>query len=210
MIFTKILTISLILYFFAPFNCEGQTNSQMDSTAIANTQFDIFTYKPSWNWLSFPRLERYQDNVFESIPLLERINTWPPDYLEMIYEPDGIDPQSIEFFQEEWNPSSNLTDVQSSEGYKLYYYKNQDDFSLRLEGAKLDYDTKIDLVTGENWVGYFLDKKAKIEDCLPADLWVQLTQIKTQHWSMTKEPWGPNYWLLKGKVVPIEYGDMVF
>lgn len=182
-------------------------NYGLASASIINPYEDIFTYKPGWNWLSFPRLERYQNNIFETIPLLKRITPWPPDELEMIYQPYNT--SLTIYYDGEWYTSGGLINVNSSQGYKLNYVKNVPDFSLRLEGTKLDYDTEIDLVAGENWVGYFLDKKAKIEDCLPADLWDKLTQIKTQHWSMTKEPWGPNYWLLKGKVAPIKYGDLV-
>ncbi len=127
----------------------------------------------------------------------------------MIYKPDGIEPQTIEFIDGGWNPESNLTDIQSSEGYKLYYEKNVDDFSLRLEGAKLDYDTEINLVAGENWVGYFLDEAYEPEQCIPSGLWDVLEQIRTQYWSMTKVTTDPPHWFIKGDKRPFKYGDLV-
>ncbi|MBM3435010.1 MAG: hypothetical protein FJY07_02200, partial [Bacteroidetes bacterium] len=57
----------------------------------------ISTYKEeitipvnTWKWLSFPRMERYQNEQFNAFTLLERIKPWEPDNLTMRYEPTGI------------------------------------------------------------------------------------------------------------------------
>ncbi|MCD4730968.1 MAG: T9SS type A sorting domain-containing protein, partial [Bacteroidales bacterium] len=185
-------------------------NYAISSASIINAYEETFTYRPGWSWLSFPRLERYQDNIFDAITLLERIDPWPPDYLEMTYEPDEIDPKYIIYdIEAGWITTGELTEVKSSQGYKLLYEKNVPDFSIRLEGAKLDYDTEIDLVTGENWVGYFLNESYYPKQCLPADLWDDLEQIKTQYWTMTKMPSDPPYWFLSGKKTPFKYSDLV-
>jgi hypothetical protein len=44
---------------------------------------------PGYKWLSFPRLERYKDQPFDAITLLERIDPWPPLSLYMEYKPNG-------------------------------------------------------------------------------------------------------------------------
>lgn len=183
-------------------------NYALSSASIINAYEETFKFRTGWNWLSFPRLERYKNETFDAITLLERIIPWPPDYLKMIYKQGGIQ-TNIEFFNGSWNTSGLLTDIKSSQGYKLLYENNVPDFSLRLEGAKLDYDTEIDLVEGENWVGYFLDESYYPEQCLPSDLWDVLEQIKTQYWTMTKMPSDPPYWFLEGKKTPFKYGDLV-
>ncbi|MEZ5083041.1 MAG: FlgD immunoglobulin-like domain containing protein [Bacteroidales bacterium] len=188
---------------FIIINSFGQVNKESNS--------ETFTFKPGWTWLSFPRLERYKDKPFDAIPLLKRIDPWPPDYLEMTYAPEGIIPEYIIYnpFNGGWDPNSNLNEIKSTRGYKLYYEDIAEKITIRLEGAKLDYNTEIDLVEGDNWVGYFLDKNLYPQECLPPDLWKDLVQIKTQYWSMTKVPADPTYWFLEGKKAPFEYGDLV-
>jgi len=170
---------------------------------------ESLTFRPGvWEWLSFPRLERYKDEIFPTIPLLERLAPWPPSYIEMIYEPGGIDPKNIVFNGFQW-VQNTLIDVKSTQGYKLQYEGNTSLITLRLEGAKEDYDTEVDLlVEGENWLGYFLDENYMPQQCLPSDIWDDLVQIQTQHWSMTKTSNDPP-WVYIGKPKPFEYGDLV-
>lgn len=170
---------------------------------------ETFTFKPGWKWLSFPRMERYKDETFDAVTLLERIEPWAPDYLYMEYDPDNSPFISISY-DEGWNTTGGLTELKSIEGYKLLYQKSgMLSCSLRLEGAKEDYDTKTDLVTGENWVGYFIEKSMYPEDCLPAGLWDDLVQIQTQYWSMTKVSDDPPVWVSSQKRTPFKYGDLV-
>jgi hypothetical protein len=162
---------------------------------------------PGYKWLSFPRLERYKDQPFDAITLLERIDPWLPTELELQYTPPGGIMQTIGFtFAGGWDPLGSLTQIQSTKGYKLYYEKSVPEYSLRYEGAKLDYNTQIDLQSGDNWIGYFIDKQMDIEDCLPPAMWDNYLQIRTQYWSMT---WSPPFIQLRGKKTPLEYGDMV-
>jgi hypothetical protein len=116
---------------------------------------------------------------------------------------------SISFEDGSWNISGGLTELKSTFGYKLNYLGNIADVSIRLEGAKEDYDAALNAYEGDNWVGYFLDKKLYPEQCLPPDMWDVLEQIKTQFWTMTKMPSDPPYWYLVGKKKPFEYGDLI-
>jgi len=167
------------------------------------------TFRPGWNWLSFPRLERYRNEPFYAITLLERISPWPPDYLYMEYLDFASGLKTISYSFGSWNPNITLNNLKSSEGYKLRYQKNTPTFDIRMEGAKLDYETAVDLGVGENWLGYFLDIDQLPEQCLPPDIWNSLIQIKTQYWSMTKINSDPPYWFLQGKKKPFKYGDLV-
>ncbi|HPE54776.1 MAG TPA: T9SS type A sorting domain-containing protein [Bacteroidales bacterium] len=171
---------------------------------------ETFTYRPGWNWLSIPRLSRYHDTPFESIPILERIKPWTMEYLFMEYYQPLTGFLNISYNPlQGWNTAGLLINLKSSYGYKLLYENNVPDFKLRLEGAKLDYDTEINLVEGENWVGYYLDENYYPEQCIPAALWDKLVQIKTQYWSMTKKPFSDPPWFIQGTITPFRYGDLV-
>ena len=184
------------------------------STIVKIKAYDeTLTFRPGgWEWISFPRLERYKDEPFPTIPLLKRLNNWDPepDYLEMIYEPDGTLPEYIFFdLNNGWDPESTLDEVKSTQGYKLQYLGNTPEVTIRLEGAKEDYDMEIPgLVVGENWLGYFLDENYLPQQCLPGDIWDKLVQIQTQHWSMTKTNNDPP-WVYIGEPKPFTYGDLV-
>ena len=196
----RILLIAIIFLLFQ----SGRSQSAQE------TYQETLILKPGWNWLSFPRTERYKDETFDAITLLERIEPWLfiDLYMETYNPIFGL--TSILHNEESgWNISGELTEVQSSQGYRLNYEPNIPDFSLRLEGAKLDYETEIDLFEGENWVGYFIDKSMDPEQCIPPEVWEVLTQIKTQYWTMTKKPFSDPPWFLEGKKAPFEYGDLV-
>jgi hypothetical protein len=162
-----------------------------------------------WKWISFPRMERYKDEIFDAQTLLSRIKPWAPNKLYMEYNPDNSPLLSIVYENEQWNTSGGLNELKSTQGYKLKYQGETVLASIRLEGAKEDYDMQVDLlVEGENWLGYFLDENYKPQQCLPADIWDDLVQIQTQHWSMTKTSTDPP-WFYIGKPKPFEYGDLV-
>ena len=185
----------------------GNYGSSMASKIKAYDE--TFTFKPGWNWLSFPRLERYKDEPFDAIPLLERIDPWPPNYLEMEYKPSNISLSIFFDIEEGWNTSGQLTQVKSTLGYKLKYIKDIDYYKIRLEGAKEDYDASIDMVTGENWIGYFLDEPYLPEHCIPAEVMEHVWEIRTQYWAMIRIPGNEPPWYIKGKVTPFKYGDLV-
>lgn len=179
------------------------------ATASKIKAFDeSLTFRPGWKWLSFPRMERYLNETFDAITLLRRIEPWDPQSLFMEYHPAN-DWKTITYDPlQGWD--GLLTTLKSTQGYKLQYLKSGTlSCSLRMEGAKEDYDTKTDLVTGENWVGYFIDKPLYPEDCLPAGLWNSLVQIKTQYWTMTRMTVNPPIWIHDNKVTPFRYGDLV-
>jgi hypothetical protein len=200
---------AFILFAFS-YSIRAYPDSVSDASITAIQAYEErLIAEPGWKWLSFPRLERYKDQPFDAITLLERIEPWPPSSLEMIYEfPDGLD-QNITFhFSSGWNTSGGLIEAQSTKGYKLKYEKPVPKYTLRYEGAKLDYNTQFDLQTGDNWVGYYIDQTMEVEECLPPSIWNDLEQIRTQFWSMTKIG-DPNKWFIYGKKAPLKYGDMV-
>ena len=146
---------------------------------------DQITLNPkTWNWLSFPRLEREGNNSVPSQPLMERIDPFP-SYLKMeTRELKAEDPSIIDItydVDEGW--SGELEDVRSTFGYKLY--TNNGDISyLPMTGSILDPETQIKIYPGhENWVGYFLPETQSPFEAIPAELLPHLKYIKAQYWS---------------------------
>ena len=158
-----------------------------------------------WNWISFPRLERSDNNTAPSIPVLKRINYYPELMLELTENNNG-DPY-LEYINYVW--SGDLTEVRSTSGYKLELDITGENLApeIDLYGMQIDPETEMSLYPGqENWVGYFVDYPQMPFDCFDATTWDNLTLIKTQDWAMVK---GETAWWIKGRVVPFEYGDLV-
>jgi len=184
------------------------TNMGFSNISVVQCNTDKLQWSNSeWHWLSFPRLECYNNEPAPSIPALERLNCFPCP-LNMHYMTTSF---SIEYVQ---NPvplwQGDLQSVQSTKGYKLNIESNMETKQLPLHGVKLDPETEITLYPDqENWTGYFIDYPQYPKDCFDDDDWDALTEIKTQYWTMIKMPSDPPYWYIKGKVTPFEYGDLV-
>lgn len=181
-------------------------NVDFSNISVISSYTDRLGLQSDWNWLSFPRLERAENNPAPVIPVLDNINYFPSVELQLIE--NGV--QYLTYTPYTW--SGYLTNVQSTEGYKL-------DLELlgmgvapdmKLYGAILDPETPITLNAGSggNWVGYFIEDAQMLEDAIPAGVLQHVTQIKAQYWSMIRT-YGDPEWRYKGSVTPIQYGDMV-
>lgn len=158
----------------------------------------------SWNWISFPRMERTGNNYSPSIPVLERINYFPN--LEATLWDQGLKKKF--WINDVW--TGFLNNVRSTDGYKLELDLSPGDGyvpKIALHGAKLNPNTPITLYPNqENWVGYFIESAQYPWEAFPSGLYNnQLTMIKSQYWTMTKY----NGQWIGNKVTPIKYGDMV-
>ena len=176
--------------------------SDFSNVSVINAFTDILLLQNGWNWISFPRLERYNNNPAPSIPVLERINYFPLElnmnYMNIEYiHYDGLD----------W--SGSLKDVRSTSGYKLHFDIMEGPApNIALHGAKLDPATEINLMPfQENWIGYFIQDAQWPWDAFPALLYDNdLTSITAQYWAMIKID---DKWFASSNVRPIKYGDMV-
>jgi hypothetical protein len=208
-LFTSFTCLLLALQLFAHAQPDQkiQTIHNKGDTICNEDEFGIDTLRlqKGWTWLSFPRLERYENNTVHPGPVLERTGCFPIEwnmhYLELensIY---------YELGQQIW--IGDLTEVMSTEGYKLYGEVPDDEcLYLTLHGARLHPDTPITLSPGvENWIGYFPINALYPWDAFPEDLYNNyLTEIKAQYWTMVKMQ---GQWVAAGNVTPIKYGDMV-
>ena len=190
-------------------------NGDFSNISVIDCHTDKLDLYAGWTWLSFPRIERTDNDAFETIPVLQRIECFPvglrlnglinniPIYKE--YDP-------IEF--PHWTGSLNY--VVSTSGYKLYIdYQGGMTSEIDLYGAKLDPETEMTLEPiFENWIGYFLEQSQDPWDALGGQEWVDenLQMIKTQFWTTIKEcNQGDEecVWRTDGRITPFEYGDMI-
>ncbi len=182
-------------------------NADFSNVSVINAYTDKLGLQSGWNWLSFPRLERAENDPASVIPVLDNINYFPDVELEL--NENGIN--YLRYFNNEW--LGNLLDVISTDGYKLDLDILSDDDApnMKLYGAILDPDTPITLYPGAggNWVGYFIEDAQMPLDAIPAGVLQHVTQIKAQNWTMIHDISGDPEWRYKGHVTPIQYGQMV-
>ncbi len=180
-------------------------NAGFSNVSVINAYTDRLGLKSGWNWLSFPRLERAENNPAPVIPVLDNINYFPD--VELLLQ-DQYGTQLI------WEDSywyGQLTQVISTEGYMLNLDILSDNNApeMKLYGAILDPETPITLNPGGyNWVGYFIEDAQMPLDAIPADVLQYVLEIKAQNWTMIRIEQNPE-WEYKGKVMPIQYGQMV-
>ncbi|MBN3034119.1 MAG: hypothetical protein JW861_00915 [Bacteroidales bacterium] len=171
-----------------------------------------------WNWLSFPRLERFGNEAAGSIASVDqRILPWPPDYARMHFlEP----PTASYILYDPPNPwiENGLPYLYSTYGYKLEvtWGEPTSPYFMKMQGAQLHPSTVLTLDPGvENWTGYFLEQAQYPQEAFPGgQAWMDehLKMIKTQYWTMIKEdnPGGEGYiWRTDGRITPFCYGDLV-
>jgi hypothetical protein len=180
-------------------------NGDFSNVSVISAYTDRLGLKAGYNWLSFPRLERAYNNPAPAIPLLERINYFPNVYLHL------IESSGNELYWNENGWYGTLNEVISSRGYILHLDIIGDAPApeMKLYGAILDPETPIPLTPNEeNWVGYFIRDAQMPLDAIPADVLPYVTRIQAQYWAMIRTNSDPE-WRYKGRVMPIQYGDMV-
>jgi len=180
-------------------------NAGFSNVSVINAYTDKLSLQSGWNWLSFPRLERADNDPFSSKGVLDNINYFPDVELKLI---------NRQYIEKIWNGiswSGLLNTVISTEGYQLELNILSDDEApkMNLYGAILDPETPIALSVGENWVGYFLEDAQMPLDAIPASVLQNVTQIKAQYWTMIHDINNDPEWKYKGHVTPIQYGHMV-
>jgi len=186
-------------------------NGYLSNISTFKALTDNLPLKTGWNWLSFPRMQRYSNEPVQTSTVLSRIDIFPVnlsiefkdeynEFFTYVYDPDFVPP---------WQ--GQLSELQSTLGYKLNIELFEGPTpNIDLHGAVLDPATEITIFPGsniENWKGYFIDYPQEVEDCIPAAVMNDLYVIKTQRWTMFKL--GTNTWFTHGRKTPLKYGDMV-
>ncbi len=135
-----------------------------------------------WNWVSFPRLDREDDEADEATVFLEYFLDWPFD-LELLYDND--DPPVLDYtaLTQTWYPTSY--DVYSSYGYKLDPQDNGDHYLPSQNGATrlpADWELRYTLpLDTDNWMGYWLPWTQNIEDAF-GEFWDIVNSVEAEDW----------------------------
>lgn len=160
------------------------------------------TFTPGYTWLSFPRLERTDNNSVPIDPVILNPDNSLSDYFKVRYLNDSRIYNGSQ-------SNGDLTTLQSTCGYKI---ENQTLTTghIYVNGTILDPETEITLTDQhENWIGYFLTKPLPIDEAF-GDVFDKISVLKTQNWTLVRpdvndppiETTG-----VQGGV--LEYGDMV-
>ncbi|MBI9034123.1 MAG: hypothetical protein JEZ03_06610 [Bacteroidales bacterium] len=180
----------------------GKQNSQSIHSTVKGHLSHTYHLNPGWNWLSFPVLDRQNDELINSINLLEQLTPSPESIL--------FRHQKQLFLSKFIVWEGNLTHIQSSLGYKLFIGDTTESI-INLSGSILDANHPITLNAGENWIGYNLPYSTNPLDAL-ANVLDQLVMIRTQDWTLVKSNTVSRdttiySWI--GNPKPLKFGDML-
>ncbi len=165
-------------------------------------------YTPGYNWISFPKLDRPNDDPVDAQTLLSGIDPFPDNLTLWGLPPQSQDKNYKRYFDQTW--SGNLNTVQSTRGYKLELPDESSSYTLDMTGTRLDPSTSIDVYTGyENWVGYFLQQSLSPMDAF-SDLLPDLDIAKGYDWTLMNWSMSANnpVWMVVPVDALIKYGDM--
>jgi len=179
-----------------------------------------------WVWLSVPRMDRIQNEVVGINDVFSNENLDAGNFIigtTLKNLPLGEQDEIINVYQgTQWDPQGDLSEIQSTLGYKLKFeyatgYQSPDQKWLHLEGSVLDPDyANLGLAEApkENWLGYYLYQEQSPFDAISDEDLEHIYSIKGQYWACGKF-WGDGipepYWVCqcyKGKSVRLKYGDM--
>jgi len=177
-----------------------------------------------WYWVSYPVLNSITANklvaseYFKELLIIHQddSNIWHPTYLEQIkwvYGPVG-DEMIIMWDENDWTANTYSHNVSSPQGYKVKLLPRSNPafpntVTLRESGMRTAPNTQFPIYGGvENWLGYFVGESVMPYEAF-ADIWDDITMIKTKSWCAFRSSEEGDYWGLRGKIGPLNYGDMV-
>jgi len=130
--------------------------------------------------------DRYR---YRSVPVIDRdymqqgfVTTYicaPIEEQTQYFKIFDINDDFQEWIEDDWNQYGNLNYLDSVEGYKL---QTNSDVEIPTSGRTLAENTQVDLVAGENWVGYFVKESMTIDEAF-ADIWDHIESIYSEDWA---------------------------
>ncbi len=188
-------------------------NFGYSNASVIKYYTDKLDLNTSWNWISFPRLQRFGNETDQTTSVLSRINIFPVE-LHIEFKNNINEMKSMDYYYfSGW--AGPLNELQSTKGYKLRIDLTDGSTPfIDLYGSIVDPTTEISIFTdqypgqsAENWTGYSIEYPQEVEDCIPPEVMNDLFLIKTQYWTMFK--FGEDTWFTFGRKKPLKYGDMV-
>lgn len=175
------------------------------------------SFNKGWNWVSFPKLERNDDDPVDLAPLLNTLEPMPDNMLVQHRLNTATNPMTWAEYNNNtglWT-YNNLDELQSTKGYKIEITDGNDEFQLITPGTRLEPDYPMMLKGNmvENWIGYYEYQTADPFDALAYCI-DNLRWIKGQYWSAHYEviaidKGAPVYGWIMSRPHPLQYGDML-
>ena len=194
-------------------------NEGLGNISKVNCSDDQLILQPrTWNWISFPRLEREGNGEVSTVEQLENIAPFPDNITMTRWVPLG---QGT--IDKVWNGiiwTGNLNTVQSTLGYKLET-NNPGVSALPMTGTVLAPETTMPLYADglaikTNWTGYYLPVVQSPFDAIGEEFLEDMNMLKGKFWSCFKKD--PGHTKTTGSIwgcacqqgrVEIKYGDMI-
>jgi hypothetical protein len=214
------------MYWSVPKDIKPSLNRNTNQIIIPNYIYSNFsvvqcpeeerTFRNGWNWVSFPKLERENDDPVDLAPLLNTMEPMPNQMLVQHRLNTENNPMTwAEYIHPNNWTFDQLEDLQSTKGYKIEITDGEDEFQLTTPGTRLapDYPFMLAGDMVENWIGYYEYQQADPFDALAYCI-DNLRVIKGQHWSAYWEviyidKGSPVYGWFMSKPYPLKYGDML-
>ena len=160
-------------------NLTDADGTRLDMGCFSTADLDLKELQGNhWNWVSFPRLPRENNDPVNAPSILE----------QMLYGLPNIDLkdknlQHLTYTNQTWNnPGYSIT---SDNGYKLYFYSGIER-TLPEHGTRLPANFTTPIYANQrNWVGYWLPQTQSVYDALGSQL-DHIIGIKAENWYMKK------------------------
>ena len=162
--------------------------SRTDGVTVYENFLDTHykSFSPGWNWVSFPVLDRNNNDPVDADQLLEGLSDW--DLVTTMTIAHGVDPNWLAFYGNNWNHLNKT--IQSSNSYKIQI-EPRADYTLEItDGSSLDITVPFNFSSGAvsgNWSGYWIPGNCRIDEAF-GDNWSNITMIKAKNWVYYKQP----------------------
>jgi len=159
-------------------NEEDDDETRIDMGCYPTTTDMKWSKGKKWNWISFPRLQRVDNDPVIASEVLEDLI--PLVEMNLLYELE-----ELTYHDYTWNPPD--FPIQSSNCYK-FYPQDIGYYHLPLPGSRLEADHVITLEHGQdNWIGYYIPHTQDIDEAFydteGENRWDDIYSIKAEDWT---------------------------
>jgi hypothetical protein len=144
--------------------------------------FDKKFFHPDYNWVSFPRLPMSSStNTNQAVTADNLVYdiTPNPDFMEILHKIQNSSYDLI-YNGEYWNYPTNIYSFHSSRGYKIKTL-NPQVTEITIDGPRLESNVAIDLIAGDNWVGYWLPESRNLNEAF-GEHFDKVVSVKAENW----------------------------